>query len=163
MRNALLATVAVVAIAAGVWAIASYNQNNVPSSDYTTISPAAGDENTTAYSNATNEPAATDTMEAKTDEMKADASNAADEARAKAEQAGDYLQANWDQLKGNVKQQWGKLTDDDVTVMNGRKDELSGKIQERYGISKEEADKQVDEWLAGLQPAPASTEPAAAE
>jgi uncharacterized protein YjbJ (UPF0337 family) len=47
------------------------------------------------------------------------------------------------QMKGTVKKQWGKLTDDDLTVIVGQRDQLVGSIQERYGIAKEEADKQV--------------------
>ena len=53
---------------------------------------------------------------------------------------------SWKELKGKLKQQWGKLTDDDFTVLEGASDELSGRIQKRYGIAKEEAQKQVDEF-----------------
>jgi len=56
------------------------------------------------------------------------------------------VEGNWKQLKGRAKQQWGKLTDDDLTASNGRRDELAGKVQERYGIAKDVARKQVDEW-----------------
>ncbi len=58
----------------------------------------------------------------------------------------DQVEGNWNQFAGKVKQRWGKLTDDDVTVINGKRQELVGKIQERYGIAKTEAEKQVDEW-----------------
>lgn len=58
----------------------------------------------------------------------------------------DELKGKWKQMKGNVKKNWGKLTDDDLDVIEGNKDILAGKIQERYGISKEEAKKQVDEY-----------------
>ncbi len=58
----------------------------------------------------------------------------------------DQVEGNWNQFAGKVKQRWGKLTDDDVTVINGKRQELVGKIQERYGIAKAEAEKQVDEW-----------------
>ncbi len=58
----------------------------------------------------------------------------------------DQVEGNWNQFAGKVKQRWGKLTDDDVTVINGKRQELVGKIQERYGIAKVEAEKQVDEW-----------------
>ena len=58
----------------------------------------------------------------------------------------DRIEGNWRQLKGKVKQQWGKLTDDDLDVIAGHKDELLGKIQERHGIAKEEAERQVREW-----------------
>ena len=60
---------------------------------------------------------------------------------------------NWDQVAGNGKQfsgkareQWGKLTDDDLTVAAGRRDQLLGRIQERYGITKEKAEEQMKEW-----------------
>jgi uncharacterized protein YjbJ (UPF0337 family) len=56
------------------------------------------------------------------------------------------VEGNWKQLKGRAKQQWGKLTDDDLTAANGRRDELAGKVQERYGIAKDAARKQVDDW-----------------
>ncbi|WP_439517474.1 CsbD family protein [Hydrogenophaga sp.] len=58
----------------------------------------------------------------------------------------DTIQGNWKQLTGRAKQQWGKLTDDDLQVVEGHRDMLSGKIQERYGIAKDEADKQVSAW-----------------
>jgi uncharacterized protein YjbJ (UPF0337 family) len=56
------------------------------------------------------------------------------------------VEGNWKQLKGRAKQQWGKLTDDDLTAANGRREELAGKVQERYGIAKDAAHKQVDDW-----------------
>ena len=56
------------------------------------------------------------------------------------------VEGNWKQLKGRAKQQWGKLTDDDLTAANGRRDELAGKVQERYGIAKDAARKQGDDW-----------------
>jgi uncharacterized protein YjbJ (UPF0337 family) len=59
----------------------------------------------------------------------------------------DQLQGKWKQVKGSVKERWGKLTDDDVNVINGQQDQLVGRIQERYGVAKEAAQKQVDEWL----------------
>ncbi len=58
----------------------------------------------------------------------------------------DLIEGKWKQLTGAVKQKWGKLTDDDVRLISGKKDELVGKIQERYGISKEEAKRQVEQW-----------------
>jgi uncharacterized protein YjbJ (UPF0337 family) len=60
----------------------------------------------------------------------------------------DQLEGKWKQLKGSVKQQWGKLTDDDLTFINGRSQELVGKVQERYGIAREEAQKRVNDFLA---------------
>jgi len=58
----------------------------------------------------------------------------------------DTVQGNWKQLKGKVKEQWGKLTDDDFDVIAGKRDQLLGRIQERHGISRDEAEKQVSEW-----------------
>lgn len=58
----------------------------------------------------------------------------------------DQFEGNWKQLKGKVKQQWGKLTDDQLDVIEGRREELAGKIQEAYGLSKAEAEEQVSEW-----------------
>lgn len=55
---------------------------------------------------------------------------------------------NWKQLKGKVQQQWGKLTDDELDVIEGKREELVGKIQEAYGVSKDEAEKQISEWQA---------------
>ena len=54
------------------------------------------------------------------------------------------IEGNWKQVKGKVKVQWGKLTDDELDKMNGRRDQLEGKIQERYGIAKDQAKKDVD-------------------
>src|ERR1700689_4882616 len=56
------------------------------------------------------------------------------------------VEGNWKQLKGKAKQQWGRLTEDDLTQAAGRREELAGKIQERYGVAKDAAQKQVDEW-----------------
>jgi uncharacterized protein YjbJ (UPF0337 family) len=58
----------------------------------------------------------------------------------------DQIQGKWTQMKGSVKQQWGKLTDDDLEVIAGSKDKLVGRLQERYGIKKEEAQRQLDRW-----------------
>ncbi len=58
----------------------------------------------------------------------------------------DQFEGKWKQLKGSVKQRWGRLTDDDITALSGKKDELIGKIQERYGISREQAEREADEW-----------------
>jgi uncharacterized protein YjbJ (UPF0337 family) len=56
------------------------------------------------------------------------------------------VEGNWKQVKGAVKQQWGKLTDDDLTQINGSQEKLEGIIQERYGIAKDETRKQLDSW-----------------
>jgi len=58
----------------------------------------------------------------------------------------DIAEGNWKQVKGKVKEQWGKLTDDDFDVIAGKRDQLLGRIQERHGISRDEAEKQVKEW-----------------
>lgn len=58
----------------------------------------------------------------------------------------DRIEGNWKQLAGQVKAQWGKLTDDDIDVVAGRRDHLAGKLQERYGIAKDDAEKQLAEW-----------------
>ena len=60
----------------------------------------------------------------------------------------DTIKGEWNQLKGNAKQKWAELTDDDLTHVEGSRDKLIGKIQERYGQVKEEVEKQVDEWIA---------------
>lgn len=57
----------------------------------------------------------------------------------------------WQQFKGELKSSWGKLTDDDVTQLAGKKDQLVGKIQERYGVTKEEAERQVDDWIRQVE------------
>lgn len=59
----------------------------------------------------------------------------------------DRLKGKWEQLKGNVQKEWGKLTNDDLDVIKGDSKVLAGKIQERYGIEKEEAEKQVNEYM----------------
>ena len=58
----------------------------------------------------------------------------------------DIFKGNWKQFKGKAKKNWGKLTDDDLDVVEGNSEILAGKIQERYGISKDEAKKQIDEY-----------------
>ena len=58
----------------------------------------------------------------------------------------DRIEGQWKQVTGKVNAQWGKLTDDDLDVVAGRRDQLAGKIQERYGVAKDEAEKQLAEW-----------------
>lgn len=60
----------------------------------------------------------------------------------------DQLKGKWQQTKGAVKERWGKLTNDDIDVIDGQLEQLVGTIQERYGIAREEAEKQVKEWNA---------------
>jgi uncharacterized protein YjbJ (UPF0337 family) len=58
----------------------------------------------------------------------------------------DRVEGNWKTFKGQVKQQWGKLTDDDLDVIAGRREELVGRIQNAYGMSRDDADRQIREW-----------------
>ena len=58
----------------------------------------------------------------------------------------NQVEGNWKQLKGSVKAKWGQLTDDHLDVIAGKRDQLAGKIQETYGITQEEAEKQISEW-----------------
>jgi uncharacterized protein YjbJ (UPF0337 family) len=59
----------------------------------------------------------------------------------------DEVEGKWKQLRGSVKQKWGKLTDNDLDYIAGKRDQFAGKLQERYGLAKEAAQKQADEWL----------------
>lgn len=58
----------------------------------------------------------------------------------------NIAKGNWKQFKGKVKEQWGKLTDDDLDVIDGKRDQLVGKVQERFGVAQDEAEKQVTDW-----------------
>ena len=60
------------------------------------------------------------------------------------------IEGNWKQFSGRVKEQWGKLTDDDLDVIHGRREQLEGKIQERYGIAKDQVRSDVDDWLKSI-------------
>ena len=62
----------------------------------------------------------------------------------------DRIEGNWKQLSGKVRQQWGKLTDDDLDVIGGNRTELAGRIQEIYGVSKDEAEKQIESFTGSL-------------
>jgi uncharacterized protein YjbJ (UPF0337 family) len=59
----------------------------------------------------------------------------------------DRIAGNWKLFKGKVQKQWGKLTHDDIALANGRREELAGRIQARYGIDKAQADRQIDAWV----------------
>jgi len=59
----------------------------------------------------------------------------------------DILQGKWHELKGLVRQQWGKLTDDDLTQLSGKTEELAGILQQRYGYGKAQAEKEIHTWL----------------
>lgn len=58
----------------------------------------------------------------------------------------DEIKGNWTQMKGKARETWGELTDDEVQEAQGDREQLIGKIQEKYGIAREEAEKQVSEW-----------------
>jgi uncharacterized protein YjbJ (UPF0337 family) len=62
----------------------------------------------------------------------------------------DVLKGQWKQMTGKLKAKWGKLTDDDLTLIGGKKDELVGKLQERYGYNKDQAEKEADDFLASM-------------
>jgi uncharacterized protein YjbJ (UPF0337 family) len=62
----------------------------------------------------------------------------------------DRIEGDWKQFKGKVQQQWGKLTNDDMDIVEGNRTELLGVIQKRYGCAKDEAEKQVDTWMKTL-------------
>ncbi len=59
----------------------------------------------------------------------------------------DRIEVNWKEMKGKVQQKWGKLTNDDLDVIDGRREELVGKIQQEYGKTRDEAEKEVDEYF----------------
>ena len=58
----------------------------------------------------------------------------------------DRIEGNWKQFSGKIQQQWGKLTNDDLDVIDGRREELSGRIQKAYGVTKDEADRQITQF-----------------
>jgi uncharacterized protein YjbJ (UPF0337 family) len=58
----------------------------------------------------------------------------------------DTFKGQWLQLKGKIREQWGKLTDDDVDQIQGRSEQLIGKLQNRYGLARDEAQRQFDAW-----------------
>jgi uncharacterized protein YjbJ (UPF0337 family) len=63
----------------------------------------------------------------------------------------DQVEGKWKQFTGSARERWGKLTDDDWKTIGGKKDQLVGRIQERYGIAKEAAETQADEWSLTLK------------
>jgi uncharacterized protein YjbJ (UPF0337 family) len=63
----------------------------------------------------------------------------------------DKIVGKWMQLKGEIQSRWGKLTDDEVAQINGEREKLAGRLQELYGIAKEEANRQIDEWADALK------------
>ncbi|MDO3720748.1 CsbD family protein [Marinobacter sp. chi1] len=58
----------------------------------------------------------------------------------------DTIEGNWKELKGKVKEQWGKLTDDRLDEIAGRREQLAGEIQQAYGVTRDEADKQIKDF-----------------
>jgi uncharacterized protein YjbJ (UPF0337 family) len=64
----------------------------------------------------------------------------------------DTIKGNWKQVVGKIKEKWGKLTDDDLTLAEGKKDQLVGAIQNRYGYEKEQAEREVDEFTRSMNP-----------
>lgn len=62
----------------------------------------------------------------------------------------DRIEGNWKQLAGKARQKWAELTDDDIEKIKGKKDELVGKLQERKGIAREQAAREVEEWSESL-------------
>jgi uncharacterized protein YjbJ (UPF0337 family) len=58
----------------------------------------------------------------------------------------DQVKGTWKQMRGKVKEMWGKLTDDDLDVIDGKKDQLIGRIQKAYGVGREDAERQVKDW-----------------
>jgi uncharacterized protein YjbJ (UPF0337 family) len=62
----------------------------------------------------------------------------------------DRIAGNWKQIKGKVREQWGRLTDDDLAVAEGKRDQLLGRIQERYGITRERAEQELKAWESRL-------------
>ncbi len=63
----------------------------------------------------------------------------------------DQIKGNWKQTKGEVQKQWGKLTNDDLDVVEGERTKLAGRLQERYGYAKEQANKEIDTWLGSYR------------
>ncbi len=63
----------------------------------------------------------------------------------------DQMKGQWKQLSGKAREQWGKLTDDDITELQGDAQQLQGRIQERYGYTKEQAQREVDDWLKNVE------------
>jgi len=63
----------------------------------------------------------------------------------------DQIEGNWKQFTGKVKEKWGKLTDDELTTVAGKRDQLSGILQKRYGYAKEEAERQLDSFANNIK------------
>ena len=74
----------------------------------------------------------------------------------------DQIEGKWKQYSGKVKAKWGKLTDDDLTTVKGKRDELVGRLQQRYGIAKDQAERQIDEFMYSLNDTTSSADPSRA-
>jgi uncharacterized protein YjbJ (UPF0337 family) len=66
----------------------------------------------------------------------------------------DRIEGNWKQIKGEVKQQWGRITDDQLDVIAGKREHLAGRIQEAYGLTRDEAEQQLADWQRVQQALP---------
>ena len=62
----------------------------------------------------------------------------------------DQIKGGWKQVQGQIKAKWGKLTDDDLTVIAGKRDQLAGMLQQKYGFAKEQAEKELDEFIKSM-------------
>ncbi|MEM9010175.1 MAG: CsbD family protein [Pseudomonadota bacterium] len=62
----------------------------------------------------------------------------------------DQIKGNWKQLKGKALEKWGELTNDEIDRANGEREQLVGLVQEKYGKTRDEAEREVDEWLSSL-------------
>lgn len=61
-----------------------------------------------------------------------------------------HIEGNWREIKGKVRSKWGKLTDDDIDVISGKKDELLGRLQQRYGYERDRAEREIDSWIKSI-------------
>jgi uncharacterized protein YjbJ (UPF0337 family) len=69
----------------------------------------------------------------------------------------DQLKGQWKQTEGKIRSKWGKFTDNDLQVIAGKRDQLIGKLQERYGIAKDRAEKEADAYIQSINEEPASS------
>lgn len=74
----------------------------------------------------------------------------------------DQVEGKWKQYKGGIKEKWGKLTDNDLNVISGKRDQLVGRIQEAYGLTKEQAQREVDDYVRSMPAATETEEPTTA-
>ena len=61
------------------------------------------------------------------------------------------VEGNWKEFRGQVKEKWGMITDDDLTAINGKRDQFEGRLQHRYGLAKDEAHRDIDSWFSSLR------------